>query len=155
MPRAKKAQPTGPTYPIDEHRPMRHQSVAALMNGEAANLITYRKPYDLSQDVEREALRAELGPAAVIPDHTGVVYLLYVIPEDIRSIAEMDGEEPEPVPVLLPEGHVVAFMLGLAIADSVTTGQQFTYRPGLLPLHDLLLSLLGGELDDEDEDDQQ
>lgn len=135
----KKSGPTGDVYPLDDRGvPVQRLSVGALMGGELGRLIVYRKPYDLSQEVERNALADELDPDAVLPDDDGVHYLLYLVPDDEAAQARAEGREPEGVAFLLPEGHVHPFMLGVAACDSVTTAQQFTYRRGLLPNNDLL-----------------
>lgn len=132
MPRSTTSDDERGAYPIDEaSHPERILSIDSLMAAENRDLVTFRKPFDLSQDIELEALRQELGPEANIPDTDGVVYLFYITPE-----AQRRNPKFKPVPVVLPEGHVKAVMLGIGLARDLEAAQDLLYRAGLLPLHD-------------------
>jgi hypothetical protein len=121
-------------YPISEaDHPERVLSIDSLMAAENHDLVTFRKPYDLSAELDVDALREELGPKAVLPDHNGVVYLFYITPADQRG-----KPKTKPVPVLIAEGHVKDVMLGIALALNLEAAQNLLYRQALLPLHDPL-----------------
>lgn len=132
MPRSTRPAVDRVIYPIDEAgHPERVLSVDALLAAENRNLVIFRKPFDLSQTVDVDALRTELGPKAKLPTHNGVVYLFYITPAD-----QADNPKFKPVPVLYPEGRVKDVALGIALAMSLAAAQGLLYRDGILPLHD-------------------
>lgn len=85
-----------------------------LMRGTEKGLFTYHTSYELPASANQLA-KVYTGPLPTIPG----VYYLVVVAKGVP-------------PVLVPEGHVLPWVLGYAMAQGGDLYKEFTYWPGMV-----------------------
>lgn len=98
------------------------QSKSRLDDAEADGLLAYRLPVELRSPESLDRLHGELGDDIEVIADDGVYYWVFVNADDGTRQA-----------VLIPEGDVRGFVLGLAAKAGAETVRRYAYRTGIVP----------------------
>jgi hypothetical protein len=114
-----------PELPVHTDEPMAFQSRQMLMIAKLAGLLTYRYPVDMNEEAQvatlLEDLRASGDADFDLPTDNGVYYFVYIDSETGRF------------PMLIREGEVRGYVLGVAAKAGREAAWKLRYYHGALP----------------------
>jgi hypothetical protein len=109
--------------PVDPTKSMATQSTQVLMIAHDAGWLTFRRPVYMDNEQHVRMLADELGNADIPDDRRGVYYLVWLTSRGRTRF-----------PMLIPEGAVREFVLGVAAVIEGPAGvRKVLYRRGILP----------------------